>query len=108
MLVLPPETQCPQRSPELHPAVPIVSKYFAAEFDKVSPSRHFQQVLKQPMTKVKIHWAAIVRINQSELPQLVALINIRDAGRRHLQHQLSQRVNRTEKTYRSREIGHLF
>ena len=73
------------------------------------PCRRFCQQIVEPLAPLcEVDRPAIVGVDQIEIPQFGALIEIRHAGKRHFQQQLGQRVDKAavgDAAHKRRQVG---
>ena len=93
--------------PHLDAPILIILQQFGAQGRKITRFSFAVEFRQQPLAQRVIHRTTVVRIDQAEVPQLRALIDVRIAGRCEHQHALRQRIDCAEEIYGRHESPHL-
>ena len=106
MKQLPPvaaQTQRLHGSPHLDASILVAAEQFSAESRQITAFSAAVQLCEQALAQLVIHRAAIIGVNQTEVPQFRALVNIRIAGRGNHQQPLCQGIHGAEENDRRYE-----
>ena len=95
-VLLLPELQRAMGGPKLGSAVGEVAEYFAAHRTRAFSLRQRKQRIEVAGALIEVNRPPVVRVDQAELPEFVALIKVGNPWNRTLQHHLRERVYRPE------------
>ena len=95
-MFLPPQLQRAMHGPQLHPSTCQVAKHIAAHCGRPLLLCQLMQGIEITRAQVVIYRPPVIRVDQSQLPELAALVKVRDPGRGDLEHHLGQRIHRSK------------
>ena len=79
-----------RRGPELDTSVLVILEQFSAKLSQIVSFRTMIEFRQQTFAQLIINRPAIIRINQAEIPEFCATINVRIAGSGNHQQTLRQ------------------
>src|SRR5580698_6388452 len=80
ILILTPKLQSLPSDPHLNASISAISQQIPADAPWTFGRRTRHEIIKETLSQVEIHGTPVVWIDETEIPQLLSLINVGDAG----------------------------
>jgi len=74
------DPQSLHRCPELNPAILVLAEHLRTKPRQVSRFRFPVEIMEKALPQTIVDGAAVIRINQAQIPQLGPLIDVRITG----------------------------
>ena len=82
------------RGPKLGPAVGEVAEHLAAHRSRAFSLRQCMQRIEVAGAQIVVDRPPVIRVDQAQFPELVALIKVGYPGNGNLKHHLRERIDR--------------